>query len=264
MGRSESGRVRSGKPAKEFSSRSRRRSRICRCNLFALQRRLLEGIAVRNRRLLPAHRLRCRCTHQRGHRRRLDHFRHGYLRSGLDEFLRPQWSARRLRHGPRWNFFQDRRGHPSEIPHARALAALSRRTGKFDGVDGNIRRVDQSFYFCCMDLLCFRRCRALSHAQNRTRFAAPLSLLGLSLGPRPLRRRRACSHLQYLARAPRPLLHWLAPDPRRPPLLSSLEPVALSCWQFAGELIAAKEGIASASRPPEERLQETTPSQAVP
>jgi len=45
------------------------------------------------------------------------------------------------------NLFQDRRGHPSEIPHARALAGFSGRARKFDGAHRNIRGADHLFIF---------------------------------------------------------------------------------------------------------------------
>src|SRR5713101_8867663 len=140
----------------------------------------------------------------------------------LDEFVGVERRARGIRHGTRWNFFQDCRRHPPKIPHARPLPAFSGRAGKFDGADGNIRRADQSFYFCRMDLLCLRRRRALSNAQNRTGFAAPLPLLGLSLGSGPVRGRRARAYRKYLAGSPRPLLDWLALDSRRASVLQEM------------------------------------------
>src|SRR6266436_2201810 len=255
-------RLRSGKPAQEFPARPRRRSRICRCNLSIVQRSLFEGAVIRDRCHIAAHRLRRCGAHQRRHRRELDHLRHGHLRSGLDEFLGTQRSTCRLRHGSRRNLFQDRWWHPSEIPHARTLADIPGRSGKFDGPHGNLRRTYKSVYFCRLDILWCGRGRNVSHAQDRARFAPPLPLLGLPLGPRHLRCRCPRADRKYLDRPPGPLVHRPAPDSRWTSLLSPLEPVALSCQQRCGKLAAAREEIAPASRRQEAQLPEPRSNQS--
>src|SRR6267378_1187053 len=214
MGRLESGRFRSGKPAEEFSARPGRRSRICRRDLSAVQRSLLESIAFRERGHIAAHCLRCRGAHRGAHRGGVDYAGDGDLRPRLNEFLGPERGARGLRDGPGWNFFQNCGRHPPKIPHARTVADFPGRAGKFDGANGNIRRAHKSLYFCRLDLLCLRRRRAFSNAKNRTGFAAPLSLLGLSLGSRHFRRWGSGPHGKYLARSPRPLLDWTLADSR--------------------------------------------------
>src|SRR2546429_4520420 len=262
LGRSQPCRLRSGKPAEKFPARAGRRSRICRRGLSAVQRGLFESAAVRNRGGIAAHRVRCDRAHQGSHCGQLDHACHGHLRAGLDEFVGAKRSARGLRDGPRRNLFQDRRRHPPEIPHARSLAAFPGRAGKFDGPYRNIRRTYKSLYFCRLDILRSSSGGLVSNAQDRTRSAAPLSLLGLPLGPGPVRGRRVGAHAQYLARTSRPLLDRLAADSRRTSLLPPLEPVALSRPQFAGKLTAAKKRPASESPRQEEPLQELQPIQS--
>src|SRR5260370_14343645 len=150
------------------------------------------------------------------------------------------------------------------MPHTRTLVALSGRARKPDGANGNVRRANQSFHFCCVDFLWVSSLGAVSHAQDRTRFAPPLSLLGLPLGAWPLRRWCPRSHLQYLARTPWPLLHRPTLDSRRPSLLPPLEPLALSCRRRTGNLAAARERIVPVSRLPEARLLEPRSTQSHP
>src|ERR1700676_733221 len=94
-----------------------------------------------------------------------------------------------------------------------------------DGLDGLVRRTHQSFHLRRMDFLWTSGRRTVPPALHRTQHAPPLSLLGLPLGPRPLRSRRPRPHLQHLARPPRALQYRPPPNPRRPPLLPPLEQI---------------------------------------
>jgi len=80
-------------------------------------------------------------------------------------------------------FFKIADGIPPKFPHARTVADFSRACWQvLMALTGTFRRAHKSFYFCRLDLLCLRRRGPVSNAKNRTGFAAPLSLLGLSLG----------------------------------------------------------------------------------
>ena len=79
----------------------------------------LKVLAVLKRGRFAAHRLRRRGARHRPRRGGVDHPGHGYFRARLHEFFGAERRARRLRHGPRRNIFQDCRRHPSEISHSR-------------------------------------------------------------------------------------------------------------------------------------------------
>src|ERR1700680_1415991 len=88
-----------------------------------------------------------------------------------------------------------------------------------------------------MDFLRRRSRGPISYATHGTRFAASLSLLGISLGPRDLRRWRSGPDNQYLDPAPRPLFARPALDPCRPSVLQNVGAPRKNVCRLVGRVI---------------------------
>ena len=112
--------------------------------------------------------------------------------------------------------------HPKYRTPGRALI-FQGSSGERHGALRNIRRAHQSFYFCRLDFLRICSCGYVPLAQDGTQHGAPVPLLGLSLGARPVRSRRSGAHHQPLARSPGPIHHRTLANSCRPALLSVLD-----------------------------------------
>src|SRR5580704_4121992 len=135
----------------------------------------------------------------------MDHPGHGHFRAGFAEFVGLERREGTIRHGARRHFLSHCRRDSSEVPDASARVDLSGNSGELDGAYRKFRRVEQSVYFCGVDLLWAGCSGIVSDAQHRAGDAAPLQMLGLSVGSGIIRGRGAGVNVEYLAGAARAL-----------------------------------------------------------
>src|SRR5208282_4887633 len=214
VGGSEPGGVGGERSAAEFSAGPGGRSVMRGAGVSAVQRGMLQGAAICGRGEFVARgvgRGAAGCRAWRGH---VGNFGDADFRAGVDEFLDSERRARALRDGARWNFFQDRRWHTSEIPHAGAGAAFSGSAGKRAGAERNVRGADQPVHFRGLDFLWAGGGGAVPVAPEGTGNGAAVPLLGVSVGARGVRVGRAGAHREFVAGAAGALDDWIDADTR--------------------------------------------------
>src|SRR5258706_2289989 len=93
-------------------------------------------------------------------------------------------------------------------------------------------------------------------ARDRAGYAAPVSLLGVSMGAGNLCRRRAGVDPKHFHAAPGTIVARIAAHRGGTAFLSILEPVSISCQGLEWRLTAAKYNIGRARRQPAALLRE--------
>jgi len=117
--------------------------------------------------------------------------------------------------------------HPNFRTPGRSLI-FQGRAGKFDALTGTFEELTNLFIFAAWIFYAFAVVALFRMRKTEPDLPAPLSLLGLSLGSRHLRRWGSGPHGKHLARAPRPLFHRPAANSGGTSFLSLVEHVRFS------------------------------------
>ena len=138
--------------------------------------------------------------------------------------------------------------HPKFLTPARALI-FQGVPGRTDGAHRNVRRADKLIYFCRVDFLWAGCGGAVPIAQNGTGHAASVSLLGISMGARNIRRWALLLTINILLQRPGRSLIGLLLIAAGLPFYRYWNRSVSAARDLTWCLTAGKQNIAPASRP---------------